>query len=365
LAVKSLGDLESVRAEISDLDYLQAPLWPAGLDADVSASPGPIVTTGDYLASTGFRSSSAIRHVLRAWDGLFSFVRPAVVVANYSPGALLAARARVPNIAVGEGFTLPPPTMECFPPIEPDASQPRYNERDLLQLVNDCLLRTQRPILSHFPQVYAADRSCVASFSELDPYARHRLQPNAGPWTPVWDLSTTREPRELFCYFSIPTPFQLTVVRALQEIASSGIPVRVHMPHLLQEHRAALEEIGVVAEPKPLPFEEIQRSARLVVSLGSLSFLSCALAAGIPQFVLPAGPAMRFAGSVIAGLGVGGSSTLDGKNPLEVALLAQVLTEAYGNERYAQRARELAPDFTRRLHPRPEEVVADLVDELV
>lgn len=365
LAVQQLNILESVRADIAGMGYLQAPIWPGLRDAAPYKAPGPTVTLGDIIADLGLSSPSATEQMVHAWDRLIAVVDPAVLIANFAPGALLAGRGRLPTIATGEGFTLPPTTMDNFLNFNENAEQPKYDESKLLEIVNDCLRSMQRPPRSRLPEIFAADRSCVAAFTEFDPYAEFRRQPNAGPWAPRWDRAIRKEKTEIFGYFSIRVPFEGLIVRALSEVVKEGIPVRVHMPQLNAEQQSYLAEVGVMVERTPLPFEEIHRRARLVVSLGSFSFVSCALAAGIPQIVFPLGIAKHVTGKAIEQIGVGRWLEVNSQNPLEPALLAQALIEAYRDEKIAAKAKELAPDFERRLEPRPEDVVAQLVDELV
>ena len=362
VAVQQLESLESLPPGLNGIDCLQAPVWPGVLNPSPFWSPGRAVTLGDALAEFGLRSQSATRHVIGAWDRLLALVKPAAVIADYAPGLLLAARGAIPTIAVGEGL---PSTMESFAPFRSRNEKPKYDESDLLEVVNECLSESSRPTLTHLPEIFMADRSCVATFTELDPYAVFRTQPNAGPWAPEWDRSAPRDERELFGYFSMRTSFQPVVLKALQEVARSGIPVRIHMPPLNDEARSLLEESGITVERAPLPFAEIQRNARLVASLGSFSFVSCAMVAGIPQIVFPTAVPQKNAGTAIEKLGVGRSLIVDGENPLEPILLAQALIDAYRDEKIAARAKQLAPDFERRLEPRPEEVVAGLVEELV
>lgn len=364
LAVQRLDSLQSVEAGLAGVDCLQVPVWPGTIDPGAHRAAGPIVTLGDIVADLGLRVPSITRRMILAWDRLLAFVQPAVLIADYAPGALLAARGRVPTIAVGEGFTLPPTTMKRFPLLKADAGQAKYDEDVLLEAVNDSLRDTQRATLSRLPEIFAADRSCVAAFTELDPYAQHRTQPNAGPWAPAWSRAAAKEERYLFCYFSARTSFDTVLVKALQEVTRNGVPVRVHMPQLNEGQRSLLVEIGMTVEQRPLPFEEIHRTARLVVSHGSFSFVSCALVSGIPQIIFPTDIAKQIAADAVARLGVGRGLHVKPDNPLAPALLAQALIEAFRDEKLAAKARGVVPDFARRLEPRPENVVADFVDEL-
>jgi rhamnosyltransferase subunit B len=365
LAVQQLEAIQSISTDLGDTRYLQAPVWPGVIRSRSYASPGINVTLGDVLAEAGIRSPAATRHMLRAWDELLALLKPAAVVADYAPGVLLAARGRLPTVAVGEGFTLPPSAMESFPHLVDDAVRPKYAESDVLESVNSVLRESSRAQLSYLPEVFSADRSCTAAFTEFDAYRDFRRQPNAGPWVPEWDRTVVREGNELFGYFSIQAPFQTVIVRALMEVVKSGISVRVHMPQLGAEALSLLEEVGIVVERAPVPFADIQRRSRLVVSLGSLSFVACALVAGLPQIIFPLGISKYVAGDAIGRIGSGRSINIDEDNPLEPALLAQAMIEAFGDDALSARAKEVAPNFNRRLEPRPDEHVVRLVEELI
>jgi rhamnosyltransferase subunit B len=362
LAVQQLETLEAIGGLLDDGTALQAPVWPT---LQSNRPPAASVSLGDILADLGLRAPSAMRHVLNAWDRLLDLTKPAAVVADYAPGLLLVARGRYPTIAVGDGFTVPPADMENFPVLEGEARSPKYDEQQLLAGVNECLHDLSRPALAHLPEIFAADRVCVGSFAEFDLYREHRRHPSAGPWLHDWNSKVAREGDEIFGYFSIASNLEAVLVKALRKIVDQGVTVRMHMPQLGAEATALLEALGVAVERTPIPFKEIQRRSRLVMSLGSLGFVSSSLVAGIPQILLPPNLALRRAGATITELGVGRSLTINAENPLEPALLAQTIFETLNDSSLATQAKEIAPDFARRLEPRPQEVVADFVEELV
>ena len=363
-AIKQLDSADVIAAIDPDTACIQAPIWPDLLAGSPILPSDPPVTLGDTMGQVGLRSSASVRQVLRAWDQLFKEIEPAAVVADFAPGALLAARGRLPSIAIGDCTTLPPATMKNFPLLSDRAVGSKYEESQLIDAVNGALRETSRATLAYLPEVFAADRSCVAAFSELDPYREHRDHPNAAPWLPAWDHGATRSGDEIFAYISMRPRFEATIVRALQSIVKQGIPVRVHMPAHDAEALALLEELGVMVERAALPFEDIQRRSRLVLSVGSLGFVSCALVAGIPQIVLPLGD-FTYVASAIEQLGAGRSIKLQAGNPLEVPLLAQAIVDIYRDENILARAQEIAPSFSRRLAPPPEEAVARYVEDLI
>jgi UDP:flavonoid glycosyltransferase YjiC (YdhE family) len=364
-AVQRLDALDAIRTTMGRGEFYQAPVWLGTLDRRASATHGASFTVGDVIADLGLRTPFIVEHMIESWDSLLARINPAAVVADFAPACLLAARGRLPAIAVGDGFTLPPNTLEQFPQFEPGEQAPKYKEETLTEVVNACLRASDRPPIARLPEIFGADRYCAGAFTEFDPYASERRIPTAAPWVPVWDRTVPTGGDEVFGYFSVNIDTLPTVTEALARVASEGLHVRVHIPALNEESRTDLAASGVIVEPEPLPFEDIQRRARLVVSFGSLGLVSCALTAGIPQVVLPLGIAKSVTGRAVERLGVGRWLNLKPGNPLEPALLSQAIVEIYRDEKLAAAAKSRAPDFARRLAPRPAEIVADFVQELV
>jgi UDP:flavonoid glycosyltransferase YjiC (YdhE family) len=286
-------------------------------------------------------------------------------VADFAPACLLAVRGRVPSIAVGDGFTLPPAELRQFKQFGPEIVTPKYDESSVVAAVNEALLALRRSPIGRLPEIFASDRSCPGAFTELDPYAKERTIPAAAPWVPAWDRNVPMERNEIFGYFSVSAEAQAPLFFALTQVASSGVRVRLHVPHLPSNLAARLASTGIIVEPEPVPFEQIQRRARLVISYGSSGLVSCALAAGIPQIIVPVGIAKGATGRAVERLGVGRCVPVKSDNPLESTLLSQVILEACNENRFVAAAKKLAPDFARRLDPKPAETVADHVDELI
>ena len=254
--------------------------------------------------------------------------------------------------------------MDRFTQFEGD-ERPKYDEQDLVESVNAALRATHRPTIGRLPEIFTADRPCAGSFSELDPYSAFREVPCVAPWVPSWDRAIEMSREEIFCYFSEHSRSSGTLLGALGRVASSGIPVRLHIPSIDRDFAADLANAGVTVETDPVPFEAIQHRAGLVVSSGNFGFVSCALAAGIPQFLLPQGIAMGCTARAVQAIGAGRWVDLNPQSPLEAALLGQALIEAFQDNDLARSAIDCAPQFARRLEPSPAEIVADLVQELV
>jgi rhamnosyltransferase subunit B len=362
-AVRERDVIDTIQTSIKKATCLQAPIWPAFRDYSVAATAGIQASFADIIGDLGLRIPDAVASMVGEWLALVESVRPAAVVADFAPACLLACRDRVPSIAIGDGFTLPPATMEIFTQFE--NGPPKYDERDLVGSVNEGLRRTNGATVERLPEIFRADRHCAGSFVELDPYAQHRRIATVAPWVPDWNPAVSTQRTEVFAYLGIYPPLLATLVEAFRYVVSAGIPVRLHIPSIDAATDAAFSGTGAIIEEEPVPFEDIHRRTRLAVSFGSFGFVSCGLAAGIPQIVLPVGMAMGCTAKAIQRLGTGRSIWLTPGNPVEGRLLGQAIIEACQSGDLTKSASAQAPDFAKRLKPSPPETVADLLDELV
>jgi len=185
------------------------------------------VTFGDVLIGLGLGSPAAVEGMLRAWDQLIAQLAPAAVVADFAPACLAAARGKVPTVAVGDGFTLPPATLDRFTIFHAESTAPKFDEAETLSDVNGVLGSLGRRRLRALSELFTADRSRASSFTELDPYRKDRQEPLTAPSVPDWDRAVPMSRDEIFGYFSITTATRSTIFLALTQIVRAGLRVRI------------------------------------------------------------------------------------------------------------------------------------------
>lgn len=289
----------------------QSPLWPSmHIEASRTDRTRRHISHADLLADLGLMQPGAFHGLILAWDAILGAVRPDAVFADYAPALLTACRGRIPTVASGIGFAVPPSHLKTFPrfPLPPtEGFEPDRDEALLLDEVNTALSRLGRSSLSHLPAIFGADTTVIASFEELDPFAPHRLERHAAPSLMNW-APPAREPgNEIIVYWSERA---LKVDAFFNALTQLELPVRVVAPAIRPEQIASHAPSGLRFGTTPLHFSEIARSARLVVSNGNTGFVSAALLAGLPQAVLSIDIQKALVGAAVERIGTGQSVAL-------------------------------------------------------
>jgi rhamnosyltransferase subunit B len=354
--VLAVRRLDVVHAQISDVPIWQAPVSPRMQVG--GAMQGNDVRAGmaDILARLGMDDPLIVRVMIDGWRRLFSTIRPDLVVGDFAPFLLMAARGRLPSVSVGPGFSAPPETMDSFPALLPNADG--VDQAALLATVNAGLAEAGDAPLDALPALFAADRSVVATFTELDPYAAWRTGPLALPDS--IDPAVKRgSGEEVFVYLPEMVPADTPLWRGL---ALSGLKVRVHIALASPKLRDAVAGHGLTIEPYPLPFAEIAGRARLLVSHGGHGFVAAGLAAGLPQVVCHYDLEKLVHGLALARAGLGGHVSLGSIQPRP---FADSLVRVHGDEALMARAQAAAPEFLRRGQIPHDDAVREAVHALV
>ena len=328
----------------------QAPLTPRLLTSARRPTYGPPTGMGDILARLGMDDPGIVRAMIAAWRTLLGEVRPDLVLADFAPFLLLAARGRVPTVGLGTGFSCPPPQLARFPQLV--AHPPCSDQERTLASVNEGLAAGGDALLGSLPEIFAANRAATEDFVELDPYADGRQADLARPVPP--DLAEADgSGEEVFVY----VPERVDEKSPLWAgLAAARVPVRVHVSGASTGLLNPLAGLGFAVEPEPLPFERIAERSRLLVSHGGHGFVASALAVGLPQVVCHYDLEKLLNGVAVARLDLGGHVSLSAIRP---EAFASSLVQLYRDEALAERARTAGEAFRRRKQPSREDVVAE------
>jgi hypothetical protein len=333
----------------------QAPVTPRFLISAAQPIAGPPAGMADVLARVGIDDPALVAAMVRAWERLFEAIRPDVLIADFAPFLHLAARDRLPLIATGTGYSLPPTHLATLPALIEGIEG--VDQGALLQGVNDGLRRAGRAAIDRVPAIWAADRVVLATLPELDPYAANRADSCASPLDREFD-ARAGDGDEVFVY----APERLTARSPIwRGLASSGLRVRVHVARIGADLRAGLRSFGFAVEPDPVPFARIAERSRLLVSHGGHGFVCAGLVAGLPQVVFHFDLEKLLHGVAVARIGVGGHVALGALKPDQ---FGADLARLHADDALAARARTMARSLQARAAPPAGDAIVDAVAAL-
>jgi rhamnosyltransferase subunit B len=277
-------DLVAARPILGEVSYpvLQAPVWKGRILRRQSTR-----TFADIMATQAFADEQVFSVLARAWETLLDTLKPDLVVADYAPLLCLAARDRLPLVAVGVPFCIPPGTMKTFPVLNPEARE-AYPEQHMLALANRWLEDRGRSPLEALPAIHPAHHSYAFGLPDLDPY---RDQQRAHPVRPLPQMSGSplappapgADPA-VFAYLSAR---HRPSMRLLALLVRSGVRVETFLRDHNQIVADKLASVGVTVHRDHVPIREALGRVQLYIHHGSGRATMDALLHGRPQLCVP------------------------------------------------------------------------------
>src|SRR5450631_455669 len=351
----------SFLADTSAYEIFQAPV-------SVSEGRGSAVPASfaDILVGCGYDRPEHLAGLLGGWLAIFRRWKPDMVIADFAPTALLAARALgLRRVSYGNGFSIPP-RLTPLPPFRFDepVSTERVIQADARALasVNGALARFGMEPLQTLAQQFETDEDFLATFPELDAYG---TRPKAGYWGPRFSIdagASVHWPagggKRILVYLKKDQPQLDSLIAAL---ATSPHRLAAFIPELEPARRTRLQGAGRVVSEQPMRLAPLLENCDLIVSQGGNVCLG-SLLSGVPQLVLPGQYEQYLTARRIEQLRAGLWLGLDSK-PMETAPALDRLLREPGfpaaAKAYARRYPEYSPrESRRRIVVRIEEILA-------
>lgn len=243
-----------------------------------------VATWADFLGDIGFADPGFLIRQIGWWIDVLKARQSRLVIAEFAPCAMLAARALgIPVVSLGTGYGTPPASLDHFPLLLPEHAVRLHDEAELLASLNTAGAALGLAPFSRFAELYDTAAQLSRTIAQLDPYAGHRRVPYLAPF----DLTLPAQAqggREVLCYFSTHEHENAVLMEA---IAGLGLPTRLVMPRAGAELRHKFAAAGAVVEQDRLSHAEIARHARILVHAGQHGALCLGLALGLPQVAVP------------------------------------------------------------------------------
>ncbi len=244
-----------------------------------AGSPGT-ASWADFLGDLIFAHPERLRLQFDWWTEVLSTRQIDLVISDFAPIALMAARALdIPSVCVGTGYSAPPPGMDRFPILLPRFDVLVHDEMTLLANANAVLSEAGAAPMARFSDLYDASVSMPRTIRQLDPYDGLRHEPLLPPLNEALPRDASGGD-EIFVYFSTAETSYEPIVDALCML---DLPLRAYLPGVDPAIAARLVQSGVMVENAPVPVEAIAARSRIVLNAGQHGSLCMGLGLGLPQ----------------------------------------------------------------------------------
>ena len=254
------------------------------------------LSAASWLQIRGFGDPDTLRARFEWCCAALQAIRPALVVGDYAPTMLMAARTMgITCVATGAAFGLPPATLDHLPELLmpqdaaahgtalPDDAPP-VDEAALCSTINHTLAPLGLPPLHRLAQVHDCTMALPRGVSLWDPYAAWRDRPLLLPLDRLPPLADGAQ-GTVFIYLSGADLREEAIRTALTRLPFAACLVA---PGLSAEAAAQLSANPLLTiSPAPLPPDLIAAQSRAVLCAGQAGTLALAVLAGLPVLALP------------------------------------------------------------------------------
>jgi UDP:flavonoid glycosyltransferase YjiC (YdhE family) len=245
----------------------------------------------EILLGSGYSDARELTALLGGWLSLWRRWKPDLVVADFAPTALAAARiASTRRVTYGNGF-FTPPRLNPLPAFRHDEPIAQENvvraDREALASLNAAFAALGAPPLATLSQMFETDDDFICTFPELDHYGS---RPESGYWGPRLRFDQGAEiewppggGQRIFVYLQRDLA-QLDAVIAW--LARSPHRVISFIPDLDERRRAQLAARHRTVAERPLRLDRLLKQCDLMVCHGG-EIAAGAIMYGVPQLLFP------------------------------------------------------------------------------
>lgn len=359
----SLRDLTQTQALLSGLGLplFQAPVWLH----KVHGIPMPEVSIAEILQGCGYLNPDTLRGMFQGWGALLEALQPDLLVGDYAPTAMLAARASgLRHCAIGIGFYLPPAGCPLPSLRDWETAQPARLAASEAQLLNaaNTVLREASPALaplSSGAELLNGQHTLMQTWPELDHYQR-KAWPAGLRWLGPALSTAGGQPANwpqgdgprVFAYLKASHTDHAQVLQALvalgcstvcymPEVASGMAPPVVHP--LLHYATGAVD----LDDALGLPFSGASHpgGCRLCICHAGEGVVGHSLLAGVPVFMLPTQVEQFLLARSVEATGAGLNSAARKPPQDYLKALGLMLNRAAGSGRYRDASQALAAKY--------------------
>ena len=289
----SLRDLVLTDTLLHDVGAprFQAPVWLH----QVNGVPSPPASVAEILLGCGYLNANALQGLFTGWRSLLQDLQPDLLVADYAPTAVLAARSLgLRSATVGIGFFIPPdrapmPRLRDWEPVQPGRIE--HADAQMLASINTVLQRAAAPPLQRAVQALIGDAPMMLTWREIDHYGRDHLPAGQRWWGPSMLPAAGLPPEwpagsgpKVFAYLKAAHPDHGAVLQAL---VKRGCRTVCYLPEVASGQPPPVASPLIHYARGPVDLGAALPDSELCICHAGESTLAQALLAGVPLLLLP------------------------------------------------------------------------------
>lgn len=292
MAAPDVGLLNQLIGDKLNIGVWPTPRWRPLGPTQWGATTSSVRSWPELLGSLGYAQPLLLGGALKAWCNILRHVRPSVILADYAPALMLAARVMdIPVLEAGIGFCVPPlaPQVQSFPGVrQQDPSRVAQADEALTAAFNQCLAQFGKPALLRSIsdlQSWPVSR-VVLSPPELDHYGPRDDVVYAGLLKSIsrfdMDVSPTTARPKVVGYLKAGTPGLDSLI---DQMAQAQIPAWIYISG---RSNTELRQHGTVTlTHQPINLTDALDQAEVYLSNGGLHGVGVALQKGCWPVVVP------------------------------------------------------------------------------
>lgn len=270
----------------------------------------PVDSYSKILYHAGHDKPSSLAGLLSAWQNLYALIDPDLIVFDFSPTAMLAARtSRAKTLAIGTGFHLPPkirpiPNVASQLGTSQDHDETLAFENRVLETINAALTLSNMQPLTQFTDVMDADATILRTLPEMDHFADRTNASYAGIMksppgeAPVWP---PHPGPKIFAYLKA---FK-TLPAFLETLNRKRYPTLIYGDKLPEEIMQRYSSDTLHFVHRPLDMSAIGQTADIAICNAGHGTTTELLLSGVPLLLLPLNGEQNLVANNVERLGAG------------------------------------------------------------
>ncbi len=282
---------------------LQAPIL---LRAPLEQRAAPGSHAEILLSAAGYGNPQTLARLVQSWLDLMKLCETQILVADFAPTAMLAARIRgIACVQVGDGYTIAPQGAAFDAVAARDVRRIQAADSQVVATVNTVLAEHGGSSIAQVGELQAADITILATYPELD---HHQGAPRASGYAGHFSLDDWRG----FDWHGVPGPRVAAYLKPevanfqaiVNGLAKMPGQVRLYAGGMVRD-ASAVAGCGLAWQAAPLPVPAALADCDLVVSHGGHGLVCEALLAAKPLLIFPSNHEQTLTALNVERLGAG------------------------------------------------------------